>query len=353
LKVQSHASWHHRHSPVAWLRRFWRRAWDANITGLASMLAYTMLLGVVPIALLGLFIAGHVLSSHSIMSSVRADLDDIFPGTTRATLTSLLQEVSNSTTSTGLLALLASLWLASSFWGALDTSFARIYECRSRPWLAQKRFGVVMVGVVLLFMVATVAIPTAQSLLKAGAEDLPVALHHVAAIVYIVSLAGSMAILFGCLAAIYSRVPNRRIPWHAVWPGALGATLAIGVVDYAFPLYLTSISTIARFGTTVVFIVIVLGWFYVVALIILSGAIVNALSLAHGQTRAARIAASIDAATAATVAEPPASADEPPASTDEPPASTAEPVAATAEPPASTAASPASGAVVGRPGSGS
>jgi uncharacterized BrkB/YihY/UPF0761 family membrane protein len=51
------------------------------------------------------------------------------------------------------------------------------------------------------------------------------------------------------------------------------------VVDFAFPLYLTNISTIARFGTTIVFILIMLGWFYVVALVILSGAIVNAMRL--------------------------------------------------------------------------
>ncbi len=41
------------------------------------------------------------------------------------------------------------LWLGSSFWGALDTAFARIYGCRSRPWLEQKRFGLAMLGVVL------------------------------------------------------------------------------------------------------------------------------------------------------------------------------------------------------------
>ena len=69
------------------------------------------------------------------------------------------------------------------------------------------------------------------------------------------------------------------MPWRAVWPGALGATLAIAVVDYAFPVYLTNISTIARFGTTIVFMLIMLGWFYVLALIILGGAVVNALRL--------------------------------------------------------------------------
>ena len=65
--------------------------------------------------------------------------------------------------------------------------------------------------------------------------------------------------------------------WRTVWPGALGATVAIGIVSYAFPAYLSNISTIARFGTTIVFILIVLGWFYVLALIILGGAIVNAV----------------------------------------------------------------------------
>lgn len=264
---------------VGRVRRFGRIAWSANLTGLASMLAYTMLLGVVPVALLGLFIAGQILSSHTVMLSVQGDLRDLFPGTTQATLNSLLREVSDSTTGTGVLALVASLWLASSFWGALDTSFARIYGCEPRSWLAQKRFGITMVGVVLLFMVATVAVPTAQSLLRAGAEDLPVDLKHVHDVVYVVSIAGSLAILFACLATIYRRVPNRAVSWPSVWPGALGATVAIGVVDVAFPIYLSSISTIARFGTTVVFIVIVLGWFYLVALIILGGAIVNAMSL--------------------------------------------------------------------------
>jgi membrane protein len=241
-----------------------------------------MLLGVVPVALLGLFVAGQVLSSHSISQSILIDLREVFPGTTEQTLNSLLDQVSDSTASTGILALIASLWLASSFWGALDTSFSRIYGCPARPWLQQKRFGIVMVGVVLLFMMATVTVPTVQSLLKAGAHELPVDLAHVDDVVYAVSLAGSLSILFACLALIYARVPNRKVAWRGIWPGALGATIAIGIVDFAFPLYLSSISTIARFGTTVVFIVIVLGWFYVMAIIILSGAVVNALYLGAG-----------------------------------------------------------------------
>jgi YihY family inner membrane protein len=260
-------------------RRFFRLAWDANITGMASMVAYNMLLGIIPIALLGLFVAGQVLSSHAVQHSVLADLREVFPGTAENTLDSLLDEVRNSTTSTGVLALVASLWLGSSFWGALDTAFHRIYGGPPRSWLKQRRFALSMLGVVLLFMIATVSVPTAQSLLRAGVKRLPFDLAHVAGLVYAGSLALGLAILFGCLVVIYSRVPHHKVPWRAVWPGALGATIAIGIIDYAFPVYLNNISTIARFGTTIVFVLIMLGWFYVLALILLAGAIVNALRM--------------------------------------------------------------------------
>ena len=71
----------------------------------------------------------------------------------------------------------------------------------------------------------------------------------------------------------------------AVWPGAAGATLAMGIVDYAFPLYLTHVRTL-RIGTSFVFILIVLVWFYVLALILLAGAVVNELR-AESAARAA------------------------------------------------------------------
>ncbi len=241
------------------------------------MVAYNMLLAVIPVALLGLFIAGEVLRSSAVQSSVLADLHEVFPGAAEPTLTSLLNEVRHSTAGTGVLALIASVWLSSSFWGALDTAFSHIYGCPARRWIDQKRFGIAMVGVVLLFMVATVIVPTVQSILRAGAESLPLDLARVADLVYALTLGLSLLLLFACLSVIYARVPNRPIPWRAVWPGALAATFAIGLVSYAFPAYLSSISTIARFGTTIVFVLIVLGWFYVLALIILGGAVVNAM----------------------------------------------------------------------------
>lgn len=265
------------------VRRFWRIAWRANLTGMASMVAYNMLLAVIPVALLGLFVAGNVLSSPQVQRSVLGDLREVFPGAAEQTLDSLLREIRDSTTGSGVLGLVASVWLGSSFWGALDTAFSRIYGGAPRGWLAQKRFALGMLLVVLVFMVATVSVPTAQSILRAGVDALPFDLARVTVLVYAGSLVLGLLALFACLCVIYARVPHRRVPWRAVWPGSLGATAAIGAVDYAFPAYLSHISTIARFGTTIVFVLILLAWFYALALIILAGAVVNAMRLERGE----------------------------------------------------------------------
>ena len=51
------------------------------------------------------------------------------------------------------------------------------------------------------------------------------------------------------------------------------------MIDYAFPFYLRNVSAFAGLRTTLVFVLIVLIWFYALALIILAGGVVNELRL--------------------------------------------------------------------------
>jgi membrane protein len=259
---------------------FWHKAYDDNLTGLASMVAYNLLLSIFPVALVALFIAGRVLRSSELRDSVLLDLQQLFPQATENTLDEAVRRLQEVSTTGGILAIVAAVWFASSFWGSLDTAFCQIYHRGCRTWVRQKLFSIGMSGVVLLFIVATVSVPTLQSLLVTRGEDLPFGLSDVRALVVAVSLVAGLTILFVALCVTYALVPAGRMPWRCVWPGALGATLAIGVLDWAFPLYLQNISTL-RVGTTFLFIVIALVWFYALALIVLAGAVVNELRFEH------------------------------------------------------------------------
>jgi len=276
------------------LSAFYWKAYEDNLTGLSGMVAYNLLLSVFPLALLALFIAGRVLESGAIEESILEDLRQLFPSAADSTLTTALDRVRDSSTQLGLVALVASIWIGSSFWGAMDTAFCRIYHVDCRSWLEQKRFSLVMLIVVLAFMAATVAVPALQAILVKGASGLPFGLSNVRGLLFGLSLAAGLLLLFGVLCVIYWAVPKSFVPWRAIWPGAAAATLAIGIVDYAFPFYLSTVSTIARFGTTFVFVVIVLLWFYAIAIILLGGATINALRFeAHDDERNGEASAAV------------------------------------------------------------
>ena len=285
--------------------RFYRKAYEDNVTGLAGMVAYNLLLSVLPLALIALFVGSRILQSGHFQESVLEDLHRIFPSAADSTLTNALTRVRGSTGQIGIAAIVASIWIGASFWGAMDTAFCRIYHCECRTWVRQKRFALGMLIVVLLFMAATVAVPTLQSILVDGAETLPLGLSEVRGVIFAASLVAGLVLLFLILCVIYWTVPYEPVPWLAIWPGALGATLAIGIVDYAFPAYLSNVSTIARFGTTLVFILIVLLWFYALAIIILGGAVINAIRFEDHELRE-RLGQPPSAVTVPAVGEEPA-----------------------------------------------
>jgi membrane protein len=263
---------------------FWGKAYEDNLTGLASMVAYNLLLSIFPVALVALFIAGRILRSEDVQASVLLDLEQLFPSAAESTLSEAVRRLQESSTTTGIVAMVAAIWFASSFWGALDTAFCRIYHRPCRSWVRQKLFALGMFAVVLLFIVASVTVPALQSLLVTSADDLPFGLSDVRGLVYWFTLGAGVVVLFAALSATYRLVPSGAVPWHSVWPGALAATLAMGVVDYGFPLYLQNVTTL-RAGTTFVFVLIALVWFYALALILLGGAVINALRYERHERR--------------------------------------------------------------------
>jgi YihY family inner membrane protein len=256
--------------------RFWRKAYEDGVTGLAAMVAYNLLLSIFPLALIALFVASRVLRSEDLAASVIADARTIFPTAAESTLIDGIRRLNEASTTVGIVALVSSLWVGASFWGALDTAFCRIYHLPCRTWVRQKLFGFLMLSVVLVFIAASVAVPTMQALLATGVEDLPFGLGDPRDLIYWATIALGLVVLFGALCITYFAVPKGVIPWSCVWPGALGATFAIGLVDAIFPVYLANISTL-RIGTSAVFVLIALIWFYIIALIVLAGAVVNEL----------------------------------------------------------------------------
>ncbi len=262
---------------TTWLRAFWQRAYRENVTGLAAMVAYNLMLAVFPFALLILFVLGQVLKIHGVEESVLNDLQRLFPNTESGTLSDVLGKIENNSTTIGIAAFLGSLWIGASFWGAMDTAFCRIYHVECRGWWEQKRFSFAMLAVVVLFFGASIFLPAIESAIISSTDTLPFGLSEIQGLDTIVLLGAALLITFAICSLIFWAVPKGHMPWRAVWPGALLVTIGTGIANWLFPIYLTNVSSLSRFGSTLGFILIALLWFYVLSLAIMAGAVINSL----------------------------------------------------------------------------
>jgi YihY family inner membrane protein len=264
-------------NPRPWLRAFWQRAYRENVTGLSAMVAYNLMLAVFPFALLVLFVFGQVLKIQGVEAGVLDDLQRLFPNAEQATLTDVLERIEGNSTTIGIAAFLGSLWIGASFWGAMDTAFGRIYHVESRGWVEQKRFSFAMLGVVLLLIAASILLPAIEATLVSSTDRLPLGLSSIKAIDTALLLGLAVLIVFAICCVIYWAVPKGHMPWRDVWPGAAFVTVAAGIANWAFPFYLSNVSSLSRFGSTVGFVLIALLWFYLLSLALLAGAVINSL----------------------------------------------------------------------------
>jgi len=259
-----------------WAVAFWNRAYKENITGMSGMVAYNLMLSIFPFVLMVLFVVGQVLRSETAETSVLADVQRLLPNVEEEAIQNTLDRIRSSSTTLGIAAVIGGLWISASFWGALDTAFCRIYHVECRGWVEQKRFSVVMLLVVLLFVAASLFAPTVESAVYSTTGDLPWGLSEIGAIAKGVLIAASLSVSFGIACVIYWAVPKGHMPWASVWPGALFFATTTGMGNFVFPLYLRS-ADIDRIGGTLGLILIILIWFYLVSLALLAGAVINSL----------------------------------------------------------------------------
>jgi YihY family inner membrane protein len=264
-----------------YLRAFWDRAYRENITGLAAMVAFNLVLALFPFALLCLFIFGQVLQSTNIETSVIEDVQRLFPAIEQDSVERALDRIRDSSATIGVAAAIGAIWIGASFWGAMDTAFCRIYHVECRGWVQQKRWSLVMLLGLFLLLLASVTVPTIESAVLSSADNLPFGLSDFDVTRTAIVVIGGLVATFLIISVIYWAVPKGHMPWRSVWPGALFFALVTSAGNYIFPLYLNNISDLHRIGGTIGFILIALVWFYAISLALLAGAVIN--SLRHEQ----------------------------------------------------------------------
>jgi membrane protein len=246
----------------------------------AIVIAWNALFSIFPIALALAAIASVVLGrfglrGHSAVELVVAIIPDDLNAQQQA-----LDAVDGIQRRTGvfaIVALIGFLWASSGLFGAMEQAFDHAFRCPRRPFLSQKLMSLAMMAI--FSVLALCAIGTAALLpLLRSVPFVPIELQRGVEAVVLQIPVGVLS-GFVLFFVIYLVVPNRRLVPRQVWPGALLAGVAFEALGYVFPVYLSLNRGINAYGRNFALLFVLLLFFYMLGIITVVGAELNAVLL--------------------------------------------------------------------------
>lgn len=239
---------------------------EKNVSFMAAAIAYHAFISLAPMLLLLflLFTTVGVGVENDVFRAAIAWL----PGPIAEVVTALLQGGGNGA-GASIVGLLVLVWGSLKIFRGLDTAFSEIYESVDTNSLADKfRDGFV---VLVALAVALVAMVSSSIVLGALTQSIPFSEW----LTPVALLAGLVVAFF----PIYYIFPDVEVGARDVLPGVVVAAVGWGALQGLFQLYLSVADPSA--GNFFGGIIVVVTYLYFSALVLLLGAVVNAVSGAH------------------------------------------------------------------------
>jgi membrane protein len=239
---------------------------------LAAMIAYFALLSLVPLiflalALLGLF--GRVDESTYLVR----ELNNVLPSASIDQIVRVVNDIRDNAATLGLIGGVFLLWTSLSLFSVLESALNVVYHRPNRSFLHGKGIAViVMIGTLVTLFVGLVIGTLGFELLHDAAPGV-ISNRWVA---YVLSLIVSTLAVFLFLVSIYYLLPNEKMAFREVLPGAVLGSGLLQISFQALPIYVAlsqreEVLTLRALGAPVILLI----WLYVMANAIVFGAEFN------------------------------------------------------------------------------
>ena len=191
----------------------------------------------------------------------------------------------------GLVGFLSLFWAGSNLFTAIERSFARIFDAPPRGIVEERLIAFFMILVYSALLILSIAAANLALLLGWHRGSAPAPGHGEWNLGQVLGLLGGWGVAVVLHLVLYLVVPNVRLPFRALWPGAVFAGTALQLVTLVFPLYIRYFAGVNRFGDAFSLTFLLMTWSYLVAFIMLAGAEIDALrgaAQSPGRTPAAQ-----------------------------------------------------------------
>jgi membrane protein len=243
----------------------------------AAAIAYYALLSLFPFLLLMLSLLGSVTADPTDRDKVVAFVFEYFPRQFEF-ITGQLDAFRGSTFEMGVGGVIALTWASLGFFNAVTSAVNHAWGVeKHRSFLKHRLVGFLMLvsagGVLLLAIVTMSAAKVAQT---AWFNRLDFELPLVEWLSGVTGDQLATALLIGCVALVFYFIPNAKVRFRDVWPGAILVGLLWRAALAAFSWYARDLARWNVIHGSVATVVVFLLWIYVCAVILLYGVEVTA-----------------------------------------------------------------------------
>lgn len=242
---------------------------------LAASISYYALFSIFPLLLLAISAAGFVLADSTVTDTILDYTKQALPqfsGIVRANV----EAISQNRQSTGLIGLLGLIWIGTAVFEALEFAMNQVWKVKAgRHFILSKLLSIsAVIGVTLTMIFTTMMSALFEAFQVYWRQSFAAAppLEAFRATTFLATAIYS----FGALVFIYAVTPNIRLGFRDVW---VGAAFSVVVLEGAKRLFVLYTSHIARFNAVYGSVGVIVGllfWLYIMAMIVVLGAEINA-----------------------------------------------------------------------------
>ena len=237
---------------------------------MAAGISYYGLLSLFPLILGLLAILGFFLPSEAVQQVLFDLFSNIFPGSIDW-LEENIKNLIRLRGPIGIVGLIGLIWAGSAFFGAVSRAINRTWGVRKdRPYHLRKLRDLSMVLGIVILMLMSMGLTSLLSILSQSDISLPSGVLDFA--LGLLSFLAALAVF----SIVYRYVPNTRVQWRYVWPGALAAAIAFEIAQILFATYLTAWANYDQIYGQVASLVVLLVWVYFAAVIVIIGSELSA-----------------------------------------------------------------------------
>lgn len=264
--------------PVRLAGRLSKRLAQHQLAEQATIIAFNIIYAMFPLALSLAAIGGFAYRGGAARSGLLRAISAAFPAEVAREMADVVNAAGSHSGLLGVVGFIALLWAGSNLFTALETSFARIFGAAARGIVHQRLVAFFMILAFSVLLVLAVLASNFAILARGLGATTPAA--HEWGDGPVLGLAGGWVFAVLMPFVLYLVVPNVRMPWRAVWPGAILAGTALQLVTLLFPLYIRYLAGVNRFGDAFGLTFLLMTWSYLVAFVLLAGAEITALRYA-------------------------------------------------------------------------